>query len=515
MVKRYSRKSSKKQYKVFKRRTRKNSRKRSKKKNTRKKLRGGAKKEDIITNETQISNLDPNTIIKDIDVGGITNPLGVDEKSESDEMNPSDPDIQMERDMILARKLNLENEVQTPEVKQEIEELENALKIEPIQVEDKIISISPIESLGNKEYYNTTNFSVFEILINISGKLTKICDIRPTDSSKYCEELYYSSETEKENLTKMWLETNFTYLNFFGSYLPFKIFFANKEALGEKSEGFPHKRLLGLIMKYEYEKGVCNKYDGSIDLEYDVSFSETLKKLFEFKVDQRVVAHTSFLFLIKGKPIGAHSTLLISEHFPDPVTGIYKKKLIFFNPDSQNHKTYNKFRFFINRYYMDNFGLPQGESQIPYKWVFSNRISSAYRFSIQEGPTCRLYSYKLWLLLILNPEISAEKLIVYLFSQSSNITKQLIQTAYSSLYFIELFYRYAEEYIKNMRIGGDKYKSYLENKDEPSKAYKKISDYLDINGCPKLSLSGSVPVKSVIEILEKPEKHIIYKKKVR
>ena len=42
MVKRYSRKSSKKQYKVFKRRTRKNSRKRSKKKNTRKKLRGGA-----------------------------------------------------------------------------------------------------------------------------------------------------------------------------------------------------------------------------------------------------------------------------------------------------------------------------------------------------------------------------------------------------------------------------------------------------------------------------------------
>ena len=42
MVKRYSRKSSKKQYKVLKRRTRKNSRKRSKKKNTRKKLRGGA-----------------------------------------------------------------------------------------------------------------------------------------------------------------------------------------------------------------------------------------------------------------------------------------------------------------------------------------------------------------------------------------------------------------------------------------------------------------------------------------
>ena len=161
---------------------------------------------------------------------------------------------------------------------------------------------------------------------------------------------------------------------------------------------------------------------------------------------------------------------------------------------------------------MSHFGLPHGESQIPYKWVNSNRISSVYRFSIQEGPTCFLYSCKLWLLLILNPEISAEKLIVYLFSQSSNITKQLIQTAYSSLYFIELFYRYAEEYIKNMRIGGDKYKSYLENKDEPSKAYKKISDYLDINGCPKLSLSGSVPVKSVIEILEKPEKHIIYKK---
>ena len=42
MVKRYSRKSSKKQYKVLKRRTRKNSRKRSKKKNTGKKLRGGA-----------------------------------------------------------------------------------------------------------------------------------------------------------------------------------------------------------------------------------------------------------------------------------------------------------------------------------------------------------------------------------------------------------------------------------------------------------------------------------------
>ena len=156
MVKRYSRKSSKKQYKVLKRRTRKNSRKRSKKKNTRKKLRGGAKKVDIITNETQISNLDPNTIIKDIDVGGITNPLGVDEKSESDEMYPLDPDIQIQRDMILARKLDLEGQDQTPEVIKEIKELENAL-IEPIQVEDKIISISPIESLGNKEYYNTTN----------------------------------------------------------------------------------------------------------------------------------------------------------------------------------------------------------------------------------------------------------------------------------------------------------------------------------------------------------------------
>ena len=188
-----------------------------KKKNTRKKLRGGAKKEDIITNETQISNLDPNTIIKDIDVGGITNPLGesVDEQSESDEMYPPDPDIQIQRDMILARKLNLENEVQTPEVKQEIERLNEALEIEPIHIEDKVIDITPIESLGNKEYYNTTNFSIHEVLINISGKLTKICDIRPTDSSKCCEELYYSSETEKENLTKMWLETNFTYLNFF------------------------------------------------------------------------------------------------------------------------------------------------------------------------------------------------------------------------------------------------------------------------------------------------------------
>ena len=73
-------------------------------KNTRKKLRGGAKKVDIITNETQISNLDPNTIIKDIDVGDITNPLGesVDELSESDEMYPPDPDKQIKEDMMLS-----------------------------------------------------------------------------------------------------------------------------------------------------------------------------------------------------------------------------------------------------------------------------------------------------------------------------------------------------------------------------------------------------------------------------
>ena len=40
-------------------------------------------------------------------------------------------------------------------------------------------------------------------------------------------------------------------------------------------------------MKYEYEKEVCSKYDGPIDLKL---FSE-FKKLFGLKVDQRVPNH--------------------------------------------------------------------------------------------------------------------------------------------------------------------------------------------------------------------------------
>ena len=593
MVKRYSRKPSKRKYKVSKR-TRKNTRKRSKKKNTRK-LRGGAKKVDI-TNEIQISNLDPNTINKDIDDEGITNPyldpntinkdiddegitnpLGesVDELSESDEMYPPDPDIQFEKDKMYAELLNLLDQVQTPEVKQKIKKLENALK-ERIEIEDKIISISRIESPG-KKYYNTTNFSIHKILINISGKLTEIFDIRPTDRSKYCEELINIQEMldmikdehlkrsndtkdvnllpdkeylellkidlkkEKNDLTEMWNDSRFAEINFFGMYLTGKIFFTNVQALGKSDHpSLTHNPYHVLIMTYDYATNVCNFSNDPIGFKLDVNYSGTLKKLFEFKVDQRVIVDTTFIFK-NGKHTWAHSTLLISEHFPDPDTGIYKKKLIFFNPDSKNHKKYNEFCFFISKYYMDNFGLPQGESQIPYEWVFSNRISSVYRFSIQEGRSCFLYSSKLWLLLILNPEIRAEILIEYLFSQSSNIMKQLIQTAYSSLYFIELFYKHVEKFIKDMEtkmeeeerkneIMNKKYKEvlsnqkvpldikrkyidiierrrlrmntkkdqlklYSKNNNEPSKAYKNISDYLDINGCPKLSLSGSVPVK--------------------
>ena len=306
-------------------------------------------------------------------------------------MSPFNKEIQIQRDKDFARILELEGKVQTQAVKQEIKELNEALEIEPIKIEDEIISISPIKSLGNKEedeiltYYNTTNFSVFEVLINIFGKLTKIYDIRPSDPTKYCGELstaptrpgIIDGPDEKAKLFNFYKNSGLVSFDFFGTYLTLKTF-----SLGEKSVSFPHKRLLALMMKYEYTSNTCY-FSSDKYFNVDDTLETILEELFEFKVDKRFVVYFPFMFYKKKKYISGHSTLLISEYFPDPKTGVYKKKLIFYNPNSDNHIKYKTFSLFINRYYMDYYGHSRGETHVPFEWVFSNRISSVYRFSIQ------------------------------------------------------------------------------------------------------------------------------------
>ena len=81
---------------------------------------------------------------------------------------------------------------------------------------------------------------------------------------------------------------------------------------------------------------------------------------------------------------------------------------------------------------------------ITYNYIFDFESG---KYSIQFGPTCMLYSWKLYLLLCLNgPKIKQRKLssltlIDYLRDQSNEEKKQLVGTLYTILYFLEVYYK--------------------------------------------------------------------------
>ena len=160
-----------------------------------------------------------------------------------------------------------------------------------------------------------------------------------------------------------------------------------------------------------------------------IEYTDVLKKLFTFEKGKRTIVD---LFIPR------HACLLISEKFKNPITQLYEDKIIFYNPNSAVVEKYRDIRVFID----DEYKRITGNRELYYRWIESDKINEQYNFSIQRGPTCQLYSYKLWLLTILNPEIPTEILIDYSYNQSNNIEKQYLLTFYSSLFFIELFFKY-------------------------------------------------------------------------
>lgn len=418
-----------------------------------------------------------------------------------------------------------------------IDDLEN----EPTLIVDKPICEDELYS-----YYTTENFCVYDLTYfhtlewetkQFNAK-TKIKDIRPRLRENFCSIFPHLKETEllpihqnfldkatdeqlrkkynellpssnalpkintikrklKEEMNNLelmnmikntWNITHFNYPDIFGFYAK-KVFFTRMQTkLGMVDEEQHY------LLRLDYNS---SKKTFSFDERRIYELSSTaiqqsnefvLEKLFKFTRGKRVVVDLG---------IPGHACLLISEHFCNLVTNIYEKKIIFYNPSSRELLKYRYLKTFIGNEYKKI----SGSKSIDYTWIASNKISTQYDFSIQEGPTCSLFTQKLCLLTILNPETPVEILIDYSFNQTSDNEKQYILIYYSILYFIELFMKYyptISPFIQTLVLWdqnkqGDPIKiSVSEIINKILEAYLVTSNYLVNNDCPRFTLSDEL-----------------------
>lgn len=412
---------------------------------------------------------------------------------------------------------------------------------EPILIVDKPICDDELYS-----YYTTENFCVYDLIYfhTLEGETkqfnakTKINDIRPRLKENFCSNFPHLKDKEllpihqnfldiatdeqlrekynellpssnalpkintikrklKEEMNKLelrnilkniWNITHFNYPDIFGFYAK-KVFFTRMQTkLGMVDEEQHY------LLRLDYNSS--NK-TFSFDQRRIYELSSTavqlthefvLKKLFKFTRDKRVVVELG---------IPGHACLLISEHFCNLVTNIYEKKIIFYNPSSSDLLKYRYLKTFIGNEYKKICGT----ESIDYIWVASNKIRKQYDFSIQEGPTCSLFTQKLCLLTILNPDTPVEILIDYSFNQTSDDEKQYILIYYSILYFIELFMKYYPTISSKIQTlvlwdqnkQGDPIQiSVSEIINKILESYLVTSNYLVNNECPRFTLSDEL-----------------------
>lgn len=304
-----------------------------------------------------------------------------------------------------------------------------------------------------------------------SSQLTKIELIK-----RDLRDHFHRNEIE-QMINKTWGRMQF-HTSHYLAFISMKYFFTN---LQNDLNLTPDNKFCYIVLQYTHSQYSYYPNNFFKDIEYD----DVLVRLFNVEPGKRVIVE---VFLrIGGRD--DHSCLLISQNFD----GL--RKIIFYNPNSGTDYIYRNIKTFIVNKYNEFVrgsiirGNIWNEDSIPYIWKDSNEISSA-KYSIQRGPTCSLFSRKLWLLLVLNPNIDVEVLIDYSFNQSNNIVKQHILTFYSILYFIELF-------LEKITTLTDILKKYSE-KDlliefhKIFESYFIISNYLKMNGCYPFKISDSL-----------------------
>jgi hypothetical protein len=264
----------------------------------------------------------------------------------------------------------------------------------------------------------------------------------------------------------------------------------------------PDNSLYTIYLKYESE--ICKIYSYN-DSEYigKVNYDEILKRFFNVEslpdTDWEQVPFKSKLThrVIINLHLPLHNCLLISQNFG----GI--KKIVFYNPNSSGGRMTTGVEDFIKKKYLEITGKTWDEESSPFQYISSDKISNT-KYSIQGGPSCVLYSQKLWLLCILNPSIDIEKLINYAFHQTNSLMKQHILTFYSTIYFIELFL----EKIVNLQAMIDILSVNLTDKFILPIFYYNIeiyyisNKYLHLNGCPNFNLNSEI-LEKVISIIKK------------
>ena len=235
---------------------------------------------------------------------------------------------------------------------------------------------------------------------------------------KDLKEIFHHEEVN-HMIRKTWNRMDFNTNSYF-AYIAQKIFLTNIEY---KLKSVPDNAYN--CIPFNYDKTSGYSYDtnpGRNAFTADIPYDEVLSRIFDVKPGKRVITELH---------LPGHSCLLISQYFKDKY-GL-RNKLIFYNPNSSSSNVYRRIKSFIEQKYTDI-----KKTQWPFIWINSDEISDS-KYSVQKGPTCSLFSKKLWLLLVLNPTIDAEILINYSFNQTNNIVKQHILTFYSIIYFVELF----------------------------------------------------------------------------
>jgi hypothetical protein len=306
---------------------------------------------------------------------------------------------------------------------------------------------------------------------------------------------FYEKEID-HMIRKTWLRTSFadagsgrsSALQFVSS----SIFTKMQNDLGY----IPDNSLYTIYLKYE------SKIYSYNDSEYigKVNYDEILTRFFNVEslpdTDWEQIPFKSKLThrVIINLHLPLHNCLLISQNFG----GI--KKIVFYNPNSSRLRGVEDF---IKKKYLEITGKTWDEESSPFQYISSDKISNT-KYSIQGGPSCVLYSQKLWLLCILNPSIDIEKLINYAFHQTNSLMKQHILTFYSTIYFIELFL----EKIVNLQAMIDILSENLPDKFILPIFYYNIeiyyisNKYLHLNGCPNFNLNSEI-LEKVISIIKK------------
>lgn len=318
-----------------------------------------------------------------------------------------------------------------PKNKKRIKELTE--QIEDLKsFEVKKNTVSKCEGDGNN-LIETTNFCIRRITYRGNEQFF---DIRPTNDEYFCKvkDIIEPKRPTREMKTASEFDRRTKHLDEKHAFLQIK---EEIERLWE-----PCMRFLMNLKNVKVKKSIIQNFVSKSDNDIFISFKKTKSGTYECgvldqgnRVDKLMLANGLEFYLLTVRlsdwgTIG-HQCIIISEE-----AGPSTYNIIVYDPSGAFSKN-KEARETLLRY------LREKESpRVTYNYLFD---FDSGKYSIQFGPTCMLYSWKLFVLLCLNgPKIkqgrlSSLTLIDYLRDQSNEQKKQLIGTLYSMLYFIEVY----------------------------------------------------------------------------